>query len=188
MSVKRRTSGRDVLERSGGRQVERLTQLAHQLPGVDGVQQVDVARLAVQHLEWQRLTRDGQNGRRVLGSKKEKKLWVPSTRKSMQQSVKTEIKPGADCNHTSAGTVRCIREQRCLDRERSWVDTEVYCSCARLAVPVTAVRTQRQLTCACAVSTLTDAIFCHFPAAIFSAFSSSNQEYCAVPAHVEFLF
>jgi hypothetical protein len=45
--------GRDVLEGSRRRQAERQPQLAHQLPRVQRIQQVDIPGRAVQHLEWQ---------------------------------------------------------------------------------------------------------------------------------------
>ena len=45
--------GGDVLEAGGGGQARCLPQLPHQLPGVEGVQKIDVARAAVQHPEGQ---------------------------------------------------------------------------------------------------------------------------------------
>ena len=45
--------GGDVLEGGGGGQAGGLLQLLHQLPGVEGVQEVDVPRLAVEHLDGQ---------------------------------------------------------------------------------------------------------------------------------------
>jgi hypothetical protein len=50
-----------MLEGSGSWQVERLAQLANQLPSVDGIKQVDVTRLAIQNLERKALTGDAQN-------------------------------------------------------------------------------------------------------------------------------
>ena len=45
--------GGDVLEGRGGGQAGGLLQLLHQLPGVEGVQEVDIPRLAVEHLDGQ---------------------------------------------------------------------------------------------------------------------------------------
>ena len=48
-----RPGGGNVLEAGGGGQARGLPQLPHQLPGVEGVQEVDVPRAAVQHPEGQ---------------------------------------------------------------------------------------------------------------------------------------
>ena len=48
-----RTGGGDMLEAGSGGQAQRLLQVAHQLPGVEGIQKVDVAGAAVQNLNRQ---------------------------------------------------------------------------------------------------------------------------------------
>ena len=62
----RGTGGRDVFERGGGREVERLLELRHQLVRVEGVEQVDVARSAVGHLERERAADRARDRRRLL--------------------------------------------------------------------------------------------------------------------------
>ena len=47
--AERRARGRDMLEACRGGLARRLLQLAHELPGVEGVEQVDVAGLAVEN-------------------------------------------------------------------------------------------------------------------------------------------
>ena len=42
-----------MLERCGGREAGSLFQLLDQLPAVEGVQEIDVARFAVEHLDRQ---------------------------------------------------------------------------------------------------------------------------------------
>mmetsp|Transcript_17965 Transcript_17965/g.24704 ORF Transcript_17965/g.24704 Transcript_17965/m.24704 type:complete len:577 (-) Transcript_17965:277-2007(-) len=58
--------GRDVLEGGGGRLAEALLELHHQLPGVGGVQQVDVARRAVDGAEGHRAAAQRVDAGRLL--------------------------------------------------------------------------------------------------------------------------
>mmetsp|Transcript_68402 Transcript_68402/g.160388 ORF Transcript_68402/g.160388 Transcript_68402/m.160388 type:complete len:462 (+) Transcript_68402:65-1450(+) len=62
------TSRADMLEGGGCWQTSCLAKLMNQLPGVDGVQQVDVARRAIQHLEGQLAASHGAKaGRQLMG-------------------------------------------------------------------------------------------------------------------------
>ncbi len=61
-----RPGGAHVLEGRGRRQTRGLLQLFHQLPGIESVQEVDIAGLAVQHLNGQVAAVLHENARRLL--------------------------------------------------------------------------------------------------------------------------
>ena len=64
--AERRSRGRDVLEARRGGQARGLLKLAHELEGVEGIEQIDVARLAVQHGERQVAAVFHKDARRLL--------------------------------------------------------------------------------------------------------------------------
>ena len=64
--AERRSRGRDVLEARRGGQARGLLKLAHELEGVEGIEQIDVAWLAVQHGERQVAAVFHKDARRLL--------------------------------------------------------------------------------------------------------------------------
>ena len=64
--AERRARGRDVLEARRGGQARGLLKLAHELEGVEGIEQIDVAWLAVQHGERQVAAVFHKDARRLL--------------------------------------------------------------------------------------------------------------------------